>query len=120
MRFFVSTVRTDEKMKYLIDNNTDVVESALFKKTSFDHFIKWLEDKDTIGLDTETTGLDCHKERIIMLQVTDDHDVFVLDTRGTDYLKRLVGKIEDKLVIGQNLKFDYKFLKREGIFMILS
>lgn len=104
-------------MKYLIDNNEDVIESSLYKRATFDEFLVWLEDKDTIALDTETEGFFNHQNRIIMLQVGDGKDCYVIDTRGTDYLKRIIGKLENKLVIGQNLKFDYKFLKLEGVIL---
>lgn len=52
-----------------------------------------------------------------MLQLSDGIDSYIIDTRGNDYVKRLKGKIEYKLILGQNLKFDYKFLKMEGIIL---
>lgn len=102
-------------MKYFVDNNYDIVESNLYIRKTFNDFIEWLSCKDTIALDTETEGLFNHKNRIIMLQIYDGKDCYVIDTRGNDYLKRLKDKLKDKYIIGQNLKFDYKFLKLEGI-----
>lgn len=104
-------------MRYFICNNTPLLESELYELTTFEYFLEWLSNKDVLGLDTETEGFFNHSNRIIMLQISDGKDSFVLDVRNTDYLKRLIGLLEDKLVIGQNLKFDYKFLKMEGIIL---
>lgn len=104
-------------MIYFIDNTIDTIKSELYKRSDFETFLVWLEDKKELGLDTETEGLFDHENKIIMLQVSDGKDAFVIDTRGNDYLQRLKGRLEDKLIIGQNLKFDYKFLKAAGIIL---
>lgn len=91
-------------------------ESPLYESKSIEDLIKWIKDKNSIALDTETEGFFDHKNRIIMLQLSDGKDVWVLDTRGNkSYFKLLKPYLENKLILGQNLKFDYKFLKFEGI-----
>ena len=71
-----------------------------------------------IGLDCETTGLDPKKDKVVMLQIGDLNNQFVIDTRGIklDFLKPL---LEDntKTFIGQNIKFDYNMLKQFGILL---
>lgn len=104
-------------MKYFIDGNNDLVESTLYKRTDYESFLEWLEDKQELALDTETEGFFNHNKRIVMLQLSDGIDSYIIDTRGNDYVKRLKGRIEHKLILGQNLKFDYKFLKMEGIIL---
>ena len=102
-------------MKYFIDGNNDLVESELYKRTNYESFLEWLEDKQELALDTETEGFFNHNKKIVMLQLSDGVDSYIIDTRGNDYVKRLKGRIEHKLILGQNLKFDYKFLKMEGV-----
>ena len=51
-----------------------------------------------------------------MLQLSDGKDVWVIDTRwDKSCFKLLKPYLETKLILGQNLKFDYKFLKFEDI-----
>jgi len=50
-----------------------------------------------------------------MLQLSDGKEVWVIDVRGKEYYNKLKPVLESILVLGQNLKFDYKFLKFEGI-----
>ena len=102
-------------MKYFIDGNNDLVESKLYIRTDYESLLEWVEDKEELALDTETEGLFNHNKRIVMLQLSDGIDSYIIDTRGNDYVKRLKGRIEHKLILGQNLKFDYKFLKMEGV-----
>lgn len=104
-------------MKYFIDGNVDIVESKLYTRTTFEGLLEWLRDKSELGLDTETEGFFNHSNKIVMLQLSDGVDSYIIDTRGNNYVKRLKGLIEDKLILGQNLKFDYKFLKAEGIIL---
>jgi Steigviridae DNA polymerase I len=102
-------------MKYFIDGNNDLVESTLYKRTTFEVLLEWLEDKEELALDTETEGFFDYSNKIVMLQLSDGIDSYIIDTRGNNYVKQLRGRLEDKLILGQNLKFDYKFLKAEGI-----
>ncbi len=101
-------------MRYYIGEER-LIESDLYKTSTISIFIEWLKKQEVLALDTETEGFFNHFNKIIMLQVSNGIDTFVIDTRNSNYLEQLVGKIENKLIIGQNLKFDYKFLKFHGI-----
>ena len=51
-----------------------------------------------------------------MLQLSDGKEVWVIDTRNNrEIFNKLKPYLENILILGQNLKFDYKFLKFEGI-----
>lgn len=64
------------------------------------------------GLDTETTGLDPHKDKIILMQIGTSQKQFVLDMRklSVEPLKPFLIS-EDIKKVGHNLKFDYKMIK---------
>lgn len=94
---------------------TSIIASPLYNVCTIQQCIDWIKDIDIISLDTETTGLFDHQNRIIMLQLSDGIDVWVIDTRNTHHIQALKPYIEGKLILGQNLKFDYKFLKKEGV-----
>lgn len=94
---------------------TSEEDNSLYNLKTIEECLFWLKDKTSIALDTETEGFFDFKNRIIMLQLSDGIDVWVIDVRGKNYYKQLKEKLESILILGQNLKFDYKFLKLEGI-----
>ncbi len=70
---------------------------------------------DIIAVDTETTGLNHIDDKMIMLQMGDDKQQFVIDTRyvGIEPLKHILEG--DKIKVLHNVKFDYKFLRQYNI-----
>lgn len=87
-----------------------------FKEVSVEYVLEYFSNHKSIQLDTETKGKDPHKKKILSLQLGDSNNQFVIDVRRINILlfKEL---IENKLIIGHNLKFDYKFLKKAGIIL---
>ena len=67
---------------------------------------------DTIGLDIETTGLDPFTDKILLVQLGDKDNQYVIDSRRVN-LQPIVALLEDRNVrkVGHNLKFEYKMLK---------
>lgn len=64
------------------------------------------------GFDTETTGLDCHKDKVILIQIGDRDDQFVIDSRAVNPEPlRPFFESDDYYKYGHNLKFDYKMMK---------
>lgn len=92
----------------------ELLLSSSITEATIEDCIKYCENKDILAIDTETTGIDWNKEKIIMLQIGDKDRQFVIDTRfvNIDPLKHI---LETKLIIGQNIKFDYKFLLNNNI-----
>lgn len=86
--------------------NRSTVEDCL------DYFRNHLE----IQVDTETTGRDPHKDKVISLQIGDSENQWFIDCRETDVLL-FKDLLESKLCIIQNAKFDYKMLKASGIIL---
>lgn len=99
--------------------------------TTLDKAVKYLSDKKILGLDIETTrkfpkneynenvykgGLDPYLSNIVMLQIGDLKNIFVIDVR--DYTKKELKPILDLmnysnkvLLVGHNLKFEAKHIK---------
>ena len=80
--------------------------------------IDYCKKQSILSIDTETEGLFNHKNKIIMFQIGDSKNQFVIDTRGIS-LKPFKSILEDNNIIKvlQNASFDYKFLRKEGIMM---
>ena len=86
----------------------------LGRKSTVGDCLAYFKNHKEIQVDTETTGRDPHKDKVISLQIGDSENQWFIDVRKVNILffKDL---IENKLCIMQNAKFDYKMLKREGI-----
>jgi DNA polymerase I-like protein with 3'-5' exonuclease and polymerase domains len=74
--------------------------------------LNWLQDKEVVAVDTETEGLFNFSNKVIMLQIGNETDQFVIDTRTTD-VSLLAPFFADptKLKVFWNAKFDIKFLR---------
>ncbi len=92
------------------------IKSDLYQESTIEQCYKWLMRLQEVALDSETEGFFNHINKMIMLQLSDGIDTWVIDTR-TKNISILKSKLENMLVLGQNLKFDYKFLKKEGIIL---
>jgi DNA polymerase I-like protein with 3'-5' exonuclease and polymerase domains len=74
-----------------------------------------LDESERVGLDSETTGLSPHRDRVRLLQLATDRGVFLLDsfTLG-DSLSLLWEPLAEREVIVHNAAFDLAFLWRLG------
>lgn len=69
-----------------------------------------------VGCDTETTGLDPHKDKILSLQLGNKETQFVIDCTSVDINEyRPVLENKNKLLIIQNAKFDLQFFFKHRI-----
>ena len=85
----------------IIDNPKDLM--------SYDKILK-----DIIAVDLETTGLNFLIDKIITVGISDD--IYHLGIKYGEDTKPIIKEIlEKRKIIGQNFKFDYKFLLKENI-----
>lgn len=67
-----------------------------------------------IGVDTETTGLDPHTNKVLLLQLGNKHMQFVIDVYKVEgHLQPVLNLLTDKEIVkvAHNAKFDYKFIR---------
>ena len=84
-------------------------------ETKLTEVLDYLSIAPVLGIDTETTGLDPLKDKIILLQIADgENPVAVINMRiiGVERLKNLFESQNVKVF--QNAKFDLKFLFVNG------
>ena len=74
-----------------------------------------LAQETVLGLDTETTGLDPHSVELLLLQVSTQDKVYIVDCRRVLPLA-LKGVLENHRVlkVAQNAKFEYEMLKQQA------
>jgi len=70
-----------------------------------------------VGVDTETTGLDCLTDKVLLIQIGNDEKQFVINVSAFPDPKNDLQPVwdiladEETLKVFHNGKFDYKFLK---------
>lgn len=102
--------------------------SAIQDKKSFDQLLAQLKNAKQFALDTETTDLDAMRADLVGMSLSIEagkavyipflhHDVGAEQLDRAMVLNHLNAILQDKnkIVIGQNLKYDYKVLKNHGV-----
>ena len=92
---------------------TTASTSTSFKEGTIDDVVEYCSKAEVLGVDTETEGFDFTCKKMIMFQIGDEHQQFVIDTRfvSIEPLRDIL-ESEDIIKIFHNAKFDYKFIKR--------
>jgi DNA polymerase-1 len=87
-----------------------------FLQANLQEVIQYVNSCKEIAVDTETTGLDPLSDKIIMLQIGDINNQYIIDARYVD-LYPLKETLENPRItkILVNAKFDYRFLASIGI-----
>lgn len=77
--------------------------------------INFLRDNEEVSIDAETRGFDPYTKSLLSLQIGDFDNQYIIDCESIkiDWLK---APLEFRTLIGQNLKFDLKFLYHQGIY----
>lgn len=101
-------------MQVYFIGNKELYYSSLYEHSTIAKCLEWLNNIPFVSLDTETEGFFNHKNKIVMLQLYYGGVAYVIDVRTTSILP-LKERLEEMLILGQNLKFDYKFCKFHGI-----
>ena len=93
------------------------------EQTTIDKVVEYCSAQKVLGVDTETEGFDFTCKKMIMFQIGDEENQFVIDTRHVSIEPlRAVLENTDIIKIFHNAKFDYKFIKKwaniecEGIY----
>src|SRR5207253_10868171 len=79
------------------------------EQAELDSVLGWLNERRFIVVDSETTGIDPFRSKLVTLQLGDKEQQYVIDARRVN-LVPLKPVMEDPAVIkvGQNLKFDWQ------------
>lgn len=100
-------------MKYIV---SETYEGNIFKKISVEESLQLLQKEQLLGIDTETLGLDCHSDKLTLLQFGTRKDQIIIDCISTN-IKNYKEILENDSIIkiGANLKFDLQFLYKNDI-----
>ena len=102
-------------MKYVIyPPSVSVPESTQYERMTFNNACAALHNATFLYIDLETTGFDFLNDDILTVQMAIDHVhqyVFIL---GDDLdIPDLIPTLESaSMLVGHNIKFDLKFLRR--------
>ena len=66
-------------MIYFISNTQSI--SSNFKSATIDDVVNYCKDKKVLGVDTETEGFDFTSKKMIMFQIGDADNQYIIDTR---------------------------------------
>lgn len=96
-------------MIYIVTNSTDYVYPE-FEYITVKESLKLLSKKKSLQCDTETTSLDPHLGKLLLLQLgTEEDDQFVIDVTTVD-IKAYKEILENTLLIFHNAVFDLQWL----------
>ena len=109
-------------MIYTIGIDT-LIPRTEFAQCNIYDVVNYCNSKKVLGVDTETEGFDFTCKKMIMFQIGDEENQFIIDTRFVS-IEPLKEILENKNIIKifHNAKFDYKFIKKwsgiscEGIY----
>lgn len=104
-------------MIYVVSRQQELFNDENFKYINVEESLELLKDMNPIGLDTETTGLDCWTDKLKLLQLGNRDTQIVIDCFTIDIENyRSILENPSKTFLGWNLKFDLKWLYRHNIF----
>jgi len=108
-------------MIYLVSNQTELFDVSHFSIISLEESIDILKNLNVIALDTETSGLDPHTKKLLLLQLGNEEIQVLFDIASFNYsipnsLKFFLNTHKALYVI-QNAKFDLKFLFKQDVIL---
>lgn len=103
-------------MIYLVTNQIEFFEDPDYKIISPEQSLEIMQDWNIIQLDAETSGRDAHLCDLLCVQLGNDKaDARVVVDCSTVDVRLYKELLEEKFIIGQNLKFDLQFLYNYNI-----
>ncbi len=95
-------------------DHKDVSYELIEDAAGVERIARTLEGQAVIGLDTETTGLDPYRDKLLMVQIAlPDQQACIIDARRVS-IEPLRGVLENKAIlkVAQNAKFEYEVLRQ--------
>ena len=102
-------------MIYLVTKQNALFENENYKVISVEESLRLLNSLTIVGLDTETEGLDPWTKKLKSIQLGNYDFQIVRDTTTIDPTLYKDYLESNRLFVGWNLKFDLKFLFKQGI-----
>lgn len=103
-------------MVYLVTKQQELFDRDDYKIISVEESLAMMQDWKCVQLDTETTGLDPHIDKCLLLQLGNlEGTVQMVIDASTINIAKYKTFIESTFVIGQNLAFDCQVLYAHGI-----
>lgn len=103
-------------MIYFVTNKTELFENDIYKCISVKESLSLLKELNVVGLDTETEGFDPYTKKLLSLQLGNRDFQVVIDTSTVDIRLYKEYLESNRTFLGWNLKFDLRFLFRQGIY----
>jgi len=97
------------------NTKVDFQYEYLHEQHEIDRVINWLEGRKFFASDFETTGLNPHRDEMVLAQIGDETKQWIIDTRtiNIEPLRKFF-ESSDYVKLGQNYKFDVKFMNKKG------
>lgn len=104
------------------------MDYSYIKHKNDNNFLEFVHElgqgNSPIGFDTETTGLDCFTDKILLLQFCVNKKIFMFDAveLSHSFLDEVIRAAVDskRMFIGHNIKFDLKFVYKTFSKLILN
>lgn len=103
-------------MIYFVSNKTELFENDIYKCISVEESLRLLKELNVVGLDTETEGFDPYTKKLLSLQLGNRDFQVVIDASTVDVRLYKEYLESNRTFLGWNLKFDLRFLFRQGIY----
>lgn len=103
-------------MIYFVTQNKELFDNDCYTIITVQQSLQIISPWQSIQFDSETTGTDCHIDKLLIVQLGnyDGSIQIVVDCLTVD-ITLYKDVLEQKFIIGQNLKFDLQFLYKKSI-----
>lgn len=102
-------------MIYLVTRNRELFDNEAYRIIGVDESLSLLEPLRIVGVDTETSGLSCHKDKLLSLQLGCYDFQVVVDCLTVDVRQYMDYLQSDRLFLFHNAKFDLQWLYKYHI-----
>lgn len=102
-------------MIYLVSNEQFLFPSTTIQQVSVEESLKLLEPLQTVGLDTETSGLSSWSDNLLLVQLGNKDFQVVIDCKTIDIILYKDFLESDRLFLLWNALFDLQWFYKHGI-----